>query len=58
MALFLGRLAAAFLPRVGAADPFAFVAAAATLALVSAAAAFLPAQRAAATSPMDALRSE
>ena len=58
VALFLGRLAAAFLPRVGAADPFAFVAAAATLALVSAVAAFVPAQRAAATSPMDALRSE
>ena len=58
VALGLGSLVADFVPSVGTADPVAFGAAALALASVSTVATLLPAQRAAATSPMDALRSE
>ena len=58
VALGLSHLVADFLPNVGTADPVAFGAAILCLASVSTMAAGLPAQKAAAISPMDALRSE
>jgi putative ABC transport system permease protein len=53
-----GRVAASFIPAVGAFDLTAFVGGALLLATVAVIATDLPARRAAATSPMDVLRSE
>ncbi len=53
-----GRIAAGFIPAVGAFDPLAFAAGALVLFAVAAFAADLPARRAAATSPMAVLRSD
>jgi putative ABC transport system permease protein len=57
-AVAFGRLAAGFIPQVGAFDPPAFAAGALLLALVAAVAADLPARRARVTSPAEILRSE
>ena len=57
-ALVLGRLAAGFLPGVGAFDPLAFAGAATLLLAVAALAADLPARRASARAPVEMLREE
>ena len=57
-ALLLGRLAAGFVPSVGAFDPVVFAGGALLLAVVSVFAADLPARRAALARPADLLRGE
>jgi ABC-type antimicrobial peptide transport system permease subunit len=53
-----GKLISGFLLGAGAADPFVFVVAAASLVLVTLVASYVPARRASRVDPMVALRSQ